>query len=330
LNITSSTFSGNHIFISGNNVPQGQTADAIGGGLAAAGDALVAPILRMTNTTITENSVESTVVGPGCASDCRVGGGGVWFKFARFFVTYSTITENTASHDPGPPLSLPTTGGGFQIGQVGGQGILILKSSVVANNHAQQAGTENLAGPTTSQGYNLFNDTPNDFVPHPKDQVNTTVCFDPLADYGGETETLRPRMCDKLSPSPPWIRAGRKIPGFRSTSEIWLDPIRRRMAKPTRARSSARLVNAASLGFPPATTRVWICSPTRRLKQFFIRKNLARPRRQWLKCLQRSKQPPRRNEPGPSPRFGTRVCRPTRPACPSLRCGNCSCFRATS
>jgi hypothetical protein len=44
LNITSSTISRNHIFISGN-VPQGQTADAIGGGLAAAGDNVSAPIL---------------------------------------------------------------------------------------------------------------------------------------------------------------------------------------------------------------------------------------------------------------------------------------------
>jgi hypothetical protein len=81
---------------------------------------------------------------------------------------------------------------------------LDLRSTILARNklikQGQSPQTHNLTlSPNftvTSDGHNLFDDVPpTGFVTVTSDQVNKMTCFNPLANYGGLTETMRPAAC---------------------------------------------------------------------------------------------------------------------------------------
>src|SRR5262249_47955817 len=191
LTVSSSTISGNQIDISGTVNTGGDTdsGNAVGGGIGMNGgfSNLELGTVGVTNTKITPNSRGSSVTGAGCQQDCRVNGGGIWFKWGKFDIRWSTIAANTVHRT----ASLGTArGGGISASTQNTS--LSLRSTIVANNVADVVGTKNIEGalvPPT--GYNLFDDNPVGTTG--TDQINQQVCFEPLGNYGG---------LDATTPSP--------------------------------------------------------------------------------------------------------------------------------
>jgi hypothetical protein len=158
---------------------EGNIADA-GGGTQASGGAISAISGSITNTTIAANAaralggVESTGGG--------INGGGT------LTLSGDTLSSN-AVEGPGRGGNVDADGPGMTI------------ENTIVSGGVGPAGSENCAGPLSSQGFNLDSRDQCGFHA-PGDQVNTDPLLGPLADNGGPTQTMA------LSPGSPAVDRG--------------------------------------------------------------------------------------------------------------------------
>jgi hypothetical protein len=154
------------------------------------------------NSTIANNAIHSTLSGPGCGSTsagkCLMSGAAIWYKGLRASLRWVSIVGNTVFHTDG----VPEAAGVLVSGQPAS--LLDLRSTVMARNKIIKQGqppeTHNLGlglnFEEDSEGFNLFDDQPQqEFTLQTSDHPNTMTCFNPLANNGGPTRTLRPARC---------------------------------------------------------------------------------------------------------------------------------------
>lgn len=142
----SSTGDGGGIFNFGtltlvNSTVSGNTTVSNGAGIAnySAKNISSRSTLTLTNSTVSENT----------ASGSNSRGGGIFSVDSRINITFCTIYDNTAAHGGG--VSIVTSSTDKSISSQ-----MQMRNSIVAGNHAQSS--QDIAGPLTSHGYNLFQD----------------------------------------------------------------------------------------------------------------------------------------------------------------------------
>jgi hypothetical protein len=186
LSVTASTLSGN-------------SAGGIGGGILNAGTLTVTASTLSGNTTSTGGGIfndgtltltNSTLSGNAVAS----WGGGIYnaFSAALLTVTSSTLSDNSAGDIGGGIFVNPGT-------------LATVRNAILAGNTAPSS--PDVSGLLNSLGYNLIGVGDGGSGYHPTDLVGTAASpldplLEPLGDYGGPTQTMRPR------PASPAVDAG--------------------------------------------------------------------------------------------------------------------------
>jgi hypothetical protein len=118
--------------------------------------------------------------------------------------TLATITNSTLS---GNSVNAPS-GFGAGLSIIGSTTQTVIRNTILGGNHA--ASSPDVGGPVNSQGHNLIGDGTGASGFADTDVVGTTdfpidPLLEPLGDYGGPTQTMRP------SPGSPVINAGDNI-----------------------------------------------------------------------------------------------------------------------
>lgn len=161
VNITGSTISGNS---TGNN-------PSVGGGMSNSGVGLTC---NLTNSTVSGNTVPNPLV----SSD------GIFNQSnATLNINFSTIAGNTNSSGNG------------SVGIRAISGAINIKNSILADNSDGVAGSSDISGTFTSQGYNhIENTTDSTFTPTTGDVTGTDPQLGALSNNGGSTRTQQPAM----------------------------------------------------------------------------------------------------------------------------------------
>jgi len=182
--ILDSTISGNHV--------SGGAAEALGGGVYVLGK------FSMTNSTITGNSAESSILAP------VVQGGGVLLAIdpAATEASEGTIVNSTIA---GNTVGMAGVGAGLSVynpmPMTGGSAALAVKDTIVAGNTAPTGQSDCALVAMVSSDHNISGDGSCMFTDAGSKQ-NTDPLLGGLQNNGGETDTLA------LQPGSPAIDAG--------------------------------------------------------------------------------------------------------------------------
>lgn len=182
--------------------------------------------MSVTNSTISHNfgNVDGGSSGLGTGG----AGGGVFIgDQLEVTISSSTIVDNQVR---GGSIFGDGNGGGLCIGS---EGTLMLRNSIVANNFSTATG-QDIAGPVTSQGYNLIERTPGAVIGGTTTGNITGVdpLLGPLSFNGGPTRTF------SLRPDSPAIDTG--DPATFPPTDQRASPVRRTAARESSAPTSAR------------------------------------------------------------------------------------------